>query len=81
MAKKTLVLNPTRAYPDGFSYNLPKDVPKGEVIIQIGWDGRLFLQYEEADLFVNDKPHCNVCGSGFHNTQWHEKYYDHLFGS
>lgn len=81
MAKKTLILNPIRAYPDGFSYNFPKDIPKGEVVIQIGWDGRLLLQYDEADLFVNDKPHCNICGSEFHNTVRHEKYYDKLFRS
>lgn len=80
MAKKTIVLNPTKAYPDGFSYNLPKEIPKGEVIIQIGWDGRLFLNYEEKDPPFMEQPKCNVCGSKFHNTQWHQTYYDHLFG-
>lgn len=78
--KKSITLNPIRAYDNGFSYNFPKDIPKGEVIVQVGWDGRLFLTYEEPDLFVNDKPHCNICGSEFHNTVWHQTYYDHLFG-
>lgn len=42
--KKTLILNPTRVSADGYFYDLPKDIPKGEIIAYVGWDGRLFFE-------------------------------------
>lgn len=81
MVKKTIILNPTGAYPDGFSYNLPKDIPSGEIIVHVGWDKRLFLNYEEKDSPFMEQPQCSICGVEFHNTVWHEKYYDKLFRS
>lgn len=40
-----------------------------------------FLNYEEPDPPAVERPQCNICGSGFHNTVWHQKYYDACFGS